>query len=281
MDGALQIRDYFYAGFNNYCLKTYEHLGEEEKMQAAEYIYQIYMINNMNNNLILNLRNSKEENLYLLYLYYKYYYLDEKEDVLTEIKKIRTSSTNGTILKSRILFDHDLMDECFDLLNDDNIEIKAAKFFFLFSINRNDLVKEMIDDYLKMNDEIPIIKIVLAIFYLYNDNNKESFLIFDDLESLYTSVVNDISAVILNGKGVSNILNYEFNDAKEILKNSMKSKICNADIIFNLVTCSLYLFELDEANEYLNQLYNFYPSHDSLTVLKKIDHEVDNFVAEF
>lgn len=128
-----------------------------------------------------------------------------------------------------------------------------------------------------MNEEIPIIKIVLAIYYLFNDNNKESFLIFDDLESLYGSMINDHSNIILNGKAVASILNYEFNDAKEFLKN----QINNGDILYNLITCSLYLYELDEANEYLTKLYDNYSSHDSLKVLKKIDDEVDNFVSEF
>ncbi|SBT30488.1 coatomer subunit epsilon, putative (SEC28) [Plasmodium ovale wallikeri] len=301
MDIPLQIRDFFHGGFNKYCLSNYEKMEEgEEKKEAEEYIYQIYMINNMKHDLILGLKNEKEknENLYMLYLYYKYYYMGEKENVLTQLKGLNSSSTSGIILKSRILFDNDLMDECFELLDssfmenngyiDDVIiqsgilEVNAAKIFFLLYINRNDLVKEMINDYLKMNDEIPIVKIVLAIFNLYNDNCKEAFLIFDDLESLFSSTINECSGVILNGKGVSNILNYEFTDAKEFLKSALKNEEMNCgDVIYNLITCSLYLYELEEANEYLNKLYNSYPSHDSLNVLKNIDYEVDNFVAEF
>ncbi|CRG98446.1 coatomer epsilon subunit, putative [Plasmodium relictum] len=281
MDDTLQIRDYFYAGFNNYCLNNYDNIGEEEKKEADEYIYQIYMINNIKKDFILNLKYEKNENLYFLYLYYKYYYLGEKEDVLPEIKKLKVSSTNVNILKSRIFFDNDLLDECFDLLEDGTVEVKAAKIFLLLSINRNDLAKQIIDEYLKVNDEIPIIKIALAIYYLYNDNYKESFLIFDDLESLYSSVVNDFSTIILNGKSVSNIISYEFNDAKEFLKNSLKNEINNGDIIYNLITCSLYLYEVDEANEYLKKLYDFFPIHDSINVLKKIDFEIDNFVSEF
>ncbi|CRG98082.1 coatomer epsilon subunit, putative [Plasmodium gallinaceum] len=282
MDGTLQLRDYFYAGFNNYCLNNYKNIEEEEeKKEADEYIYQIYMISNIKKDFILSLKYEKNENLYLLYLYYKYYYLNEKEDVLSELKNLKISSTNGNILKSRILFDNDLLDECFDLLEDGTVEVKAAKIFFLLSINRNDLVKEIINEYLKMNDEIPIIKIALAIYYLYNDNYKESFLIFDDLESLYSSVVNDFSTIILNGKSVSNIISYEFNDAKEYLKNAIKNEINNSDILYNLITCSLYLYELDEAEEYLKKLYDFFPVHDSISVLRKIDYEVDNFVCEF
>ncbi|SCD22377.1 coatomer subunit epsilon, putative [Plasmodium ovale] len=300
MDTPLQIRDFFHGGFNKYCLANYEKMKEgEEKKEAEEYIYQIYMINNMKHDLILGLKNEKEknENLYMLYLYYKYYYMGEKENVLTQLKGLNSSSTSGIILKSRILFDNDLMDECFELLDSNSmeggyidvgtmqsgiLEVSAAKIIFLLYINRNDLVEEMINDYLKMNDEIPIVKIVLAIFNLYNDNSKEAFLIFDDLESLFSSTVNECSFVILNGKGVSNILNYEFTDAKEFLKGALKNEEMNCgDVIYNLITCSLYLYELEEANEYLNKLYNSYPSHDSLNVLKNIDYEVDNFVAEF
>ncbi|SOV75523.1 coatomer epsilon subunit, putative [Plasmodium sp. gorilla clade G3] len=278
MDTPLQIRDFFYGGFNKHCLNCFENIKDEkEKKGCEEFIYQIYMIENIKKDAILKLKNEKNENLYLLYLYYKYYYMNDKENVLNEINKLNTSSCNANILKSRIFFDNDLLDECFDLLENGTIEIKAAKIFFLLNINRQDIVNEIIKDFLHMNEEIPIIKIVLAIYYLFNDNNKESFLIFDDLESLYGPMINDHSSIILNGKAVASILNYEFNDAKEFLKN----QINNGDILYNLITCSLYLYELDEANEYLTKLYDSYSSHDSLKVLKKIDDEVDNFVSEF
>ncbi|VWU50456.1 coatomer subunit epsilon, putative, partial [Hepatocystis sp. ex Piliocolobus tephrosceles] len=275
-------RDYFYAGFNDYCLRTYEHIEGEEKQEADEYIYQIFMINNIKNELIMSLKNTKNEKLYLLYLYYKYYYLNEKENILNELKNINVLSSNGTILKSRILFDNNLLDECLDILENGSIEISAAQILFLLSIDREDLVKDKINIFLKMNDETPIVKIILAIFYLYTDNYKESFLLFEDLESLYTSVVNDVSTIIINGKGVSNMLSYEFNDAKDLLKNGLNDcKTKNGDIIYNLITTSLYLYELDDANDYLNKLYKTYPRHDSLDVLEMIDYEVENFVPDF
>lgn len=102
---------------------------------------------NIKKDAILKLKNEKNENLYLLYLYYKYYYMNDKENVLNEIKQLNTSSCNANILKSRIFFDNDLLDECFDLLENGTIEIKAAKIFFLLNINRQDIVNEIIKDF--------------------------------------------------------------------------------------------------------------------------------------
>ncbi|GAW78953.1 coatomer epsilon subunit [Plasmodium gonderi] len=285
MEGTLQIRDFFYAGYKNYCLRRFETAGEEERKEAEEYIYQIYMMENEKKDMIINLKNSTNENLQLLYMYYKHYYLKEKmqdeNSLLNEIKKLKITSVNGNILKSRFFFDYELLQECFELMQDGPIEVISSKILLLLHMNRHDLASQMINEYKKMNDEIPIIKIMLAIFYLYDDNNKESFLIFDDLESMYESTVNDISTIILNGKGVSNILNYEFNDAKELLKKALHEDISNGDVLHNLITCSLYLYELEDANEYLNKLYDSYPSHESLSLLKQIDHEVDTFAPQF
>ncbi|SCM24837.1 coatomer subunit epsilon, putative [Plasmodium chabaudi chabaudi] len=283
MDTTLQIRDYFYGGFNKFCLDNYDKIQSQEKKEIEEYIYQIYMIKNIKNDLILSLNNPNNSNLYLLYLYYKYYYLCDKENVLEEISKLKTTSQNANILKSRLLFDNDKVEECFDLLEEGSIELNAAKVFMLLNIWRNDIVYNIMNNYFfKMNEDIPIVKIVLAIFYLYNNNNKESFLIFDDLESLYTPMLNDSSNIIWNGKGVSNLLAHEYNDAKEFLTNALKnSDISYPDAIYNLITCSLYLCELEEADDYLNKLYSSYPPHDSLSVLKNIDYEIDNFVPDF
>lgn len=281
MDDILQIRDYFYAGYNNHCLNMYEELEGEDKKEAEEYVYQIYMVNNTKKEILLGLRNLKNENLYVLFLYYKYYYLGEREGMVPEVKNVKSTSSNANILKSRILFDSDCLDECFDLLEDGTIEMKAAKIFFLLSINRVDLAKDIVNEYLKMNDEIPIIKITLAIFYLYTNNSKESFLIFDDLESLYSSIVSDFSQIVFNGKGVSSMLNHEYHDAKEYLNGCLKGEMTNADTLFNLITCSLYLYELEEAEQYLNKLYTTYPIHESIDMLKKMDYEIDNFSAEF
>ncbi|EUD66623.1 hypothetical protein C922_02944 [Plasmodium inui San Antonio 1] len=290
MEGTLQIRDFFYAGYENYCLRNFETASKEERTEAEEYIYQIYMRRNEKDTL-LGLKKSPNENLQWLCRYYQHYYLTEKkakgdiameaETLLSEVEKLKITSPNGNILKSRLLFDCNKLQQCFELLSDGPIEVTSAKIVLLLLINRHDLVSQMIEEYNRMNDEIPIVKIILAIFYLYKENHKEAFLIFDDLESMYGSIVNDMSTVILNGKGVSNILNYEFNDAKEFLKNALREDPTNGDSLCNLITCCLYLYELDEASDFLDKLYHSFPSHESLTVLKKIDDAVDNFVAQF
>ncbi|KJP89376.1 hypothetical protein AK88_01042 [Plasmodium fragile] len=290
MDGTLQIRDFFYAGYENYCLRNFETASKEERKEAEEYIYQIYMRRN-EKDALLGLKKSPNENLQWLCKYYQHYYLKEKkakegnaieaEALLSEVEKMKITSPNGNILKSRLLFECNKLQECFELLADGPIEVTSAKIVLLLLINRPDLVIQMIEEYKRMNDEIPIVKIILAIFYLYTENQKEAFLIFDDLESMCGSIVNDVSTVILNGKGVSNILNYEFNDAKEFLKNALKEDPTNGDALYNLITCSLYLYELEEASDYLDKLYDSFPTHESLTVLKKIDDAVDNFVAQF
>ncbi|GAB64455.1 coatomer epsilon subunit [Plasmodium cynomolgi strain B] len=290
MEGTLQIRDFFYAGYENYCLRNFETASKEERKEAEEYIYQIYMRRN-EKEALLGLKKSPNENLQWLYRYYQHYYLKEKkakggvameaEALLSEVEKLKITSPNGNILKSRLLFDCNKLQECFELLADGPIEVTSAKIVLLLLINRHDLVSQMIEEYKRLNDEIPIVKIMLAIFYLYNEIHKEAFLIFDDLESMCGSIVNDVSTVILNGKGVSNILNYEFNDAKEFLKNALREDPTNGDVLYNLITCSLYLYELDEASDFLDKLYDSFPSHESLTVLKKIDDAVDNFVAQF
>ncbi|ANQ05779.1 Uncharacterized protein PCOAH_00001260 [Plasmodium coatneyi] len=291
MDGILQIRDFFYAGYENYCLRNFETASKEERKEAEEYIYQIYMRRNEKETL-LGLKKSPNENLQWLCKYYEHYYLKEKKAkgnlameaeaaLLSEVEKMKITSPNGNILKSRLLFDCNKLQECFQLLADGPIEVTSAKIVLLLLMNRHDLVSQIIEDYKRMNDEIPIVKIMLAIFYLYTENQKEAFLIFDDLESMFGSTVNDSSTVILNGKGVSNILNYEFNDAKEFLKNTLKEDPTNGDALYNLITCSLYLYELDEANDFLDKLYDSFPSHESLSVLKNIDDAVDNFVAQF
>lgn len=290
MEGTLQIRDFFYAGYESHCLRNFETASEEERKEAEEYIYQIYMRRN-EKEALLGLKKSPNENLQWLGKYYEHYYLREKkakggvameaEALLSEVAKLKITSPNGNILKSRLLFDCNKLQECFELLADGPIEVTSAKIILLLLINRHDLVSQMMEEYKRINDEIPIVKIVLAIFYLFKENNKEAFLTFDDLESMCASTVNDVSTVILNGKGVSNILNYEFNDAKEFLKNALREDPTNGDALYNLITCSLYLYELDEASEFLEKLYESYPSHESLPVLKNIDDAVDNFVAQF
>lgn len=291
MDGTLQIRDFFYAGYENYCLRSLETASQEERKEAEEYIYQIYMRRN-EKEALLNLKKSPNENHQWLYKYYEHYYLREKkakgdmametEDaLLSQVEKFKITTSNGKILKSRLLFDCNKLQECFELLADGPIEVISAKIILLLLINRYDLASQMIEEYKRMNDEIPIVKIMLAIFYLYTENQKEAFLMFDDLESMCESTVNDSSTVILNGKGVSNILNYEFNDAKEFFKNTLREDPTNGDAIYNIITCSLYLYDLDEASEFLDKLYDSFPLHESLTVLKKIDDAVDNFVAQF
>lgn len=281
MDDILQLRDYFYAGYNNYCLKIYENVGGEDQSEAQEYIYQIYMSDINKKNFVLKLKNEKNENLYFLYLYYKYYYLNERdENILNEMKSLKTTS-NMNILKSRIFFDHDLLDECFDMLEDGTIEMKALKIFLLLHINRFDLAKELITDFLKIHEEIPIVKIAIAIYYFFENNYKESFLLFDDIESLHSSITNDTSSIIVNGKSIASILSYEFQDAKECLNNSLKNEVVSNDTLYNLITCSLYLYEMEEAETYLNDLYASFPEHESVSMLKKIDQEIDNFVSDF
>lgn len=173
---------------------------------------------------------------------------EEKDNLLTEIKLLRTLATNGLITTSIV---HDLMGLNADLKN------RAKDFKYVIQNNHNDLINEYLHN-LERNDAFLSSWISVVITQLKQDKRKR---IFTDIYSIIKNL-EIILQPLLQQKNITLKIKGEVNlNCRKVFVVDIESIICN------LVINSIEAFKKTEISD--------------RTIFIEVDHDENNIVVRY
>lgn len=288
VDELFDVKNNFYIGNYQQCINEAQRVkpsSEDLEMERDVFLYRAYIAQRKFRIVLDEIKDSSPQELLPLKLLAEYFaHPDRRDTILADIDKstvdTKPKTHNFKIVAATIYYHENNLESALRVLYQaDNLECSALSVQIYLKMDRLDLATKEVKAMQEKDDDATLTQLALAWVNLSTGRDKyqEAFYIFQEMIEKYSS-----TTMLLNGKATSLLLQLKYEEAEEVLQESLEKDSNNPDTLINMIVLSQHMGKPPEvANRYLTQLKDSHMEHPFVKDYLQKELEFERLAEEY